>query len=44
MKCTCGCECSRGEDFPLIPYKIWHCKSCDIDFYYKSNGTRVVIS
>lgn len=44
VKCDCGNECSLCEDFPLVPYKIWHCDKCDIDFCWTDNGTRVVIS
>lgn len=44
MKCRCGNECSRCEDYPLVPYEIWHCSKCDIDFYYTKDGKRIVIS
>lgn len=44
MICSCGNKCSEVEDYPLIPYKIWHCDKCDIDFYCKADGTRVIIS
>jgi hypothetical protein len=43
LKCECGAECARVEDFPLIPFKIWHCPECDIDFYY-NNEKRIIIS
>ena len=44
MKCKCGNEATEVEKYPLIPFKIWHCDKCDIDFYYRGDNTRVVIS
>jgi len=44
MECKCGDECSKVEDYPLIPYTIWHCDKCDIDFYCRDDSKIVIIS
>ncbi len=45
MTCTCGSNVTKvtDDDLDLI-MEVWYCKNCDIKFYYRSDGIRVVIS